>query len=133
MSRDVWDEIAEKLREGLNAEILSEPNVTSVDVVLHLLRSQPTVMFAPGKTVFDPYCGVGQLLVGAKWVKVLVHGMAESDAESELYGCDPHRENVAITQRRLPGATVLLGDPADPDTPRPGQTAEELRQLQTLL
>lgn len=132
MSRDVWAEIHAHLTTGLDEATLANPTTTPPNVVVHLLQTQPTVLFAPGKTVFDPSCGVGQLLLGVKWVKVLVHEMTEQQAVQDLYGCDLDRKNLNIARARLGGGTLILGDPSNPNTQVPGQTPDEHTQLLTL-
>lgn len=105
---------------------------TPTALVIEMLRALPTEALAPGKTVLDPACGDGQFLVAAKWVKVLLHGMSESDAHAELYGIDIMRDNVDLCRRRLGGGTIVMGNTLDPFTKLAGQTKEEQHLMKSL-
>lgn len=98
---------------------------TPTGLVVEMLRSRPHGTFGPGRTVLDPACGDGQFLVAVKWVKVLVHQMAEQDALAELYGVDVMRDNVELARRRLGGGTIVLGDTLRPTVRLDGQTDDE--------
>ena len=88
--------------------------------------------FLPGKTVLDPACGDGQFLVAIKYVKILIHGMTESDALQDIYGVDIMRDNVDLCKKRLGGGTVLMGDSLCPEKRFTEQTEEEHKQMRIL-
>jgi type I restriction-modification system DNA methylase subunit len=87
--------------------------------------------FAPGKTVIDPACGDGQLLVPVKWLKVLHHGMTEEDALKDIYGVDIMRDNVDLCKKRLGGGSgnIYMGNTLDPHTKLKDQTEYEYRRM----
>ena len=141
MSRVLWDQIRRRMDE--HAYMAGVPRAaervratgevfTPTGLVLDMIVRLPLTRFAPGQTVLDPACGDGQVLVAAKWVKVLHHAMSEEDALAEIYGIDIMRDNVDLCLRRLGGGTVVMGDALCPDRRLPGQTEEEhhlMRQL----
>lgn len=100
---------------------------TPTPLVIELLQSMPIEQFAPGKTVIDPACGDGQLLVPVKWLKVLHFGMTEADAVKDLYGVDIMRDNVDLCRQRLGGGNIVMGNSLEPLTRLDGQTDEEYR------
>ena len=104
------------------------PTKLVIEMMQKLLDQDPDV-FAPGKTVLDPACGDGQLLVPVKWFKVLVHGMSEADAVADLYGVDIMRDNVDLCKARLGGGNIVMGNTLDPLTRLEEQTAEELKLM----
>ena len=79
-------------------------------LVIDILKKSDLNTFGPGKTVIDPACGDGQLLVPVKWLKVLHHGMTEENALKDIYGVDIMRDNVDLCKKRLGGGTILMGD-----------------------
>jgi 2-polyprenyl-3-methyl-5-hydroxy-6-metoxy-1,4-benzoquinol methylase len=104
---------------------------TPTDLVIRMLHECGADKFTPGKTVLDPACGDGQFLVAVKWVKVLFHGMTESDALNDIYGIDLMRDNVDLCKKRLGGGTILMGDSLNPGERIKEQTdAEHNRLLQ---
>ena len=102
---------------------------TPTDLVIRMLRECGADKFAPGKTVLDPACGDGQFLVAVKWVKVLFHGMTESEALNDIYGIDLMRDNVDLCKKRLGGGTILMGDSLNPDNRIKNQSEEEHYQM----
>ena len=105
---------------------------TPSQLVVEMLSRLEIEKFGPGMKVLDPACGDGQFLVGAKWVKVLAHGMTEAAATDDLYGVDIMRDNVCLCRERLGGGTILLGDTLRPDIRIDGQTDEEYRLMRDL-
>ena len=91
------------------------PTTLVIEMMQQMLINNPDV-FAPGKTVLDPACGDGQLLVPVKWYKVLVHGMTEEDAVKDLYGVDIMADNVEVCKRRLGGGNIICDNLLDPQT-----------------
>ena len=136
-----WDQIAalsdthgymsgvDRMSERVKAtgEIFT-PTKLVIEMMQKLLEQDPDV-FAPGKTVLDPACGDGQLLVPVKWFKVLVYGMTEADAVADLYGVDIMRDNVDLCKARLGGGNIVMGNTLDPLTRLEEQTAEELKLM----
>tara|TARA_B100001094_G_C17493639_1_gene467669 strand:+ start:124 stop:534 length:411 start_codon:yes stop_codon:yes gene_type:complete len=102
---------------------------TPTDLVIRMLRECGADKFTPGKTVLDPACGDGQFLVAVKWVKVLFHGMTESDALNDIYGVDLMRDNVDLCKKRLGGGTILMGDSLNPGERIKEQTDTEYNRL----
>ena len=102
---------------------------TPTDLVIDMLQKTDLDCFLPGKTVLDPACGDGQFLVAIKYVKILIHGMTESDALQDIYGVDIMRDNVDLCKKRLGGGTVLMGDSLFPEKELPEQTEEEHKQM----
>lgn len=98
-------------------------------LVVEILEYLDPAVYGPGKTVIDPACGDGQFLVGAKWAKILIHGMSESDAIADLYGVDIMRDNVDVCKIRLGGGTILMGNALSPGERLEGQTEEEHQQM----
>lgn len=136
-----WDEITarsdehgymsgvDRMSERVKAtgEIFT-PTKLVLEMMQKLLDQDPEV-FAPGKTVLDPACGDGQLLVPVKWFKVLVYGMSEAEAVADLYGVDIMRDNVDLCKARLGGGNIVMGNTLDPLTPLPEQTDEEAKLM----
>jgi type I restriction-modification system DNA methylase subunit len=127
---ETWQQIAEhsdrghaymsgvnrsKERMQKNSETFT-PTHLVIEMMQQMLINNPDV-FAPGKTVLDPACGDGQLLVPVKWYKVLVHGMSEEDAVNDLYGVDIMPDNVEVCKRRLGGGNIICDNLLDPQTP----------------
>jgi len=102
---------------------------TPTDLVIRMIRECGVDKFAPGKTVFDPACGDGQFLVASKWVKILFHGMTESDALNDIYGVDLMRDNVDLCKKRLGGGTILMGNSLDYTKRIKEQTDKEYQEL----
>ena len=126
---DIWQQILElsdrnhlymsgvdrsKERMQENGETFT-PTWLVIEMMQKMLANDPDV-FAPGKTVIDPACGDGQLLVPVKWYKVLVHGMTEEDAVKDLYGVDIMPDNVEVCKRRLGGGNIICDNMLDPQT-----------------
>lgn len=142
MNTLLWQQITEKTNEhgymsGVDrmsdrvkatAEIFT-PTPLVIEMMQLLLKQDPEA-FAPGKTILDPACGDGQLLVPVKWYKVLHHGMSQESAERDLYGVDIMRDNVDLTRQRLPGAHIVMGNTLDPLAKLEEQTEEEARLMQ---
>ena len=129
MTAKVWDRILflsdtnhsymggvdrSKERMQANGETFT-PTALVIEMMQQMLANDPDV-FAPGKTVIDPACGDGQLLVPVKWYKVLVHGMTEEDAVKDLYGVDIMPDNVEVCKRRLGGGNIICDNMLDPQT-----------------
>lgn len=125
---DIWKRIADKTNEhgymsGVDRESdrvkatgeVYTPTDVTIDMMKLALKSNPDV-FAPGKTVIDPACGDGQLLVPVKWYKVFHHGMSEEDAVKDLYGVDIMEDNVELCKRRLGGGNIYCDDCLNPQT-----------------
>jgi 2-polyprenyl-3-methyl-5-hydroxy-6-metoxy-1,4-benzoquinol methylase len=98
---------------------------TPTKLAIEMIQKLGVDAFAPGKTVIDPACGDGQLLVPVKWLKVLHFGMFEEDALKDIYGVDIMRDNVDLCKKRLGGGTILMGNTLDPNTRLSEQTQEE--------
>ena len=88
------------------------PTTTVIQMMQTGLADNPE-LYGPGKTVLDPACGDGQLLVPVKWYKVLHYGMSEEDALKDIYGVDIMRDNVDLCKKRLGGGTILMGNTLD--------------------
>ena len=141
MSKIIWDKIKDcmndhsymgeidrdEYRIKATAEIF-----TPTDLVIDMLQKTDLDCFLPGKTVLDPACGDGQFLVAIKYVKILIHGMTESDALQDIYGVDIMRDNVDLCKKRLGGGTVLMGDSLCPEKRFTEQTEEEHKQMRIL-
>ena len=138
MSDKLWSEVKNKMddhsymgeidRDEYRVKVTAEV-FTPTDLVIRMLRECGAVKFAPGKTVLDPACGDGQFLVAVKWVKVLFHGMTESEALNDIYGIDLMRDNVDLCKKRLGGGTILMGDSLNPDNRIKNQSEEEHYQM----
>ena len=140
MSDKLWSEVKNRMddhsymgeinRDEYRVKVTAEV-FTPTDLVIRMLRECGVDKFTPGKTVLDPACGDGQFLVAVKWVKVLFHGMTESDALNDIYGIDLMRDNVDLCKKRLGGGTILMGDSLNPGERIQEQTdAEHNRLLQ---
>lgn len=125
---DIWQQIADRANEhgymsGVDREServkatgeVYTPTALTIEMMQKMLENDPDV-FAPGKTILDPACGDGQLLVPVKWYKVLVHGMTEEDAVKDLYGVDIMPDNVEVCKRRLGGGNIICDNMLDPQT-----------------
>ena len=104
---------------------------TPTDTVVQMIELTGIDKFESGKTVFDPMCGDGQLLVPVKWLKVLHHGMTEEDALKDIYGVDIMRDNVDLCKKRLGGGSgnIYMGNTLDPNTKLEDQTEYEYRRI----
>jgi hypothetical protein len=141
MSALLWSEIALRMNEhgymhGVERTVdrvrATGEIFTPTALVLEMIAGIPLDRFGPGRTVLDPACGDGQFLVAAKWVKVLAHGMSESEAMAEIYGIDIMRDNVDLCRRRLGGGTIVMGNALDPFAILDGQTPSEQELMRTL-
>ena len=138
MSDKLWSEVKDRMndhsymgeidRDEYRVKVTAEV-FTPTDLVIRMIRECGADKFAPGKTVLDPACGDGQFLVASKWVKVLFHGMTESDALDDIYGIDLMRDNVDLCKKRLGGGTILMGDSLNPEKRIKEQTDTEHNEL----
>ena len=138
MSDELWSEVKNRMddhsymgeinRDEYRVKVTAEV-FTPTDLVIRMFRECGVDKFAPGKTVLDPACGDGQFLVAVKWIKVLFHGMTESDALNDIYGIDLMRDNVDLCKKRLGGGTILMGDSLNPGERIKDQTSEEHNRL----
>ena len=138
MSDKLWSEVKDRMndhsymgeidRDEYRVKVTAEV-FTPTDLVIRMVRECGADKFAPGKTVLDPACGDGQFLVAVKWVKVLFHGMTESDALDDIYGIDLMRDNVDLCKKRLGGGTILMGDSLNPEKRIKEQTDTEHNEL----
>ena len=138
MSDKLWSEVKNKMddhlymggidRDEYRVKVTAEV-FTPTDLVIRMVRDCGADKFAPGKTVLDPACGDGQFLVAVKWVKVLFHGMTESDALNDIYGVDLMRDNVDLCKKRLGGGTIIMGDSLNPRNTIDGQTDAEHNEM----
>ena len=138
MSDKLWSEVKDRMndhsymgeidRDEYRVKVTAEV-FTPTDLVIRMVRECGADKFAPGKTVLDPACGDGQFLVAVKWVKVLFHGMTESDALNDIYGIDLMRDNVDLCKKRLGGGTILMGDSLNPEKRIKEQTNTEHNEL----
>ena len=95
---------------------------TPTDIVIKMIEKSGIDKYGPGKIVLDPACGDGQMLVTAKWLKILHFGMTEKYALNELYGVDIMRDNVDLCKKRLGGGNVYMGDFLNPNIKLDEQT-----------
>ena len=138
MSDKFWSEVKDRMddhsymsgidRDEYRVKVTAEV-FTPTDLVIRMIRECGVDKFTPGKTVLDPACGDGQFLVASKWVKVLFHGMTESDALNDIYGIDLMRDNVDLCKKRLGGGTIVMGDSLNPEKRIKGQTDTEHDKL----
>ena len=138
MHATLWDKVKQRMddhsymgeidRDEYRVKVTAEV-FTPTELVIRMLQDCGADKFAPGKTVLDPACGDGQFLVGAKWVKVLFHGMTESEALNDIYGIDLMRDNVDLCKKRLGGGTILMGDSLHPDKRIEQQTIQEHHEM----
>ena len=100
-------------------------------LVIDILKKSDLDTFGPGKTVIDPACGDGQLLVPVKWLKVLHHGMTEENALKDIYGVDLMRDNVDLCKKRLGegSGNIYMGNTLDPHTKLKDQTEYEYKRM----
>jgi len=130
----MWDKIAEltdqhdymgeitrdEYRVKATAEVF-----TPTKLIIEILQQMDINQFAPGKTVIDPSCGDGQLLVPVKWLKIMYFNMSEEDALKDIYGVDIMRDNVDLCKKRLGGGNIVMGNTLDPNTRIPDQLEYE--------
>ena len=138
MSDKLWSEVKNRMddhsymgeinRDEYRIKVTAEV-FTPTDLVIRMICKCGADKFIPGKTVLDPACGDGQFLVAVKWVKVLFHGMTESDALCDIYGIDLMRDNVDLCKKRLGGGTILMGDSLHPEKRIKDQTETEHNEL----
>ena len=138
MSDKLWSEVKNRMddhsymsgidRDEYRVKVTAEV-FTPTDLVIRMVRECGADKFAPGKTVLDPACGDGQFLVAVKWIKVLFHGMTESEALNDIYGIDLMRDNVDLCKKRLGGGTILMGDSLHPEKRIKDQTNAEHNEL----
>jgi len=138
MSDKLWSEVKNRMddhsymgeinRDEYRVKVTAEV-FTPTDLVIRMVRECGADKFASGKTVLDPACGDGQFLVAVKWVKVLSHGMTESDALNDIYGIDLMRDNVDLCKKRLGGGTILMGDSLHPEKRIKEQTNTEYNEM----
>ena len=95
---------------------------TPTNIVIKMIEKSGIDKYGPGKIVLDPACGDGQMLVTAKWLKILHFGMTEKYALNELYGVDIMRDNVDLCKNRLGGGHVFMGDFLNPNLKLDEQT-----------
>ena len=95
---------------------------TPTNIVIKMIEKSGIDKYGPGKIVLDPACGDGQMLVTAKWLKILHFGMTEKYALNELYGVDIMRDNVDLCKKRLGGGNVYMGDFLNPNIKLDEQT-----------
>ena len=100
-------------------------------LAIDILKKNPD-LYGPGKTVLDPACGDGQLLVPVKWLKVLHFKMSEEDALKDIYGVDLMRDNVDMCKKRLGGGNIIMGNTLEPMKRFKEQTDEEHTQMKNL-
>jgi 2-polyprenyl-3-methyl-5-hydroxy-6-metoxy-1,4-benzoquinol methylase len=89
------------------------PTFLVIEMMQKMLEENAAV-FEPGKTILDPACGDGQLLVPIKWFKVLNYGITEAEALTDIYGVDIMRDNVDLCKKRLGGGTIIMGSTVEP-------------------
>jgi len=141
MSDELWSEVKNRMddhsymgeinRDEYRVKVTAEV-FTPTDLVIRMLRECGADKFTPGKTVLDPACGDGQFLVAVKWVKVLFHGMTESDALYDIYGVDLMRDNVDLCKKRLGGGTILMGNSLNYTKKLTEQTNKEYHEITRL-
>lgn len=102
---------------------------TPTDTVIEMIELSGVNNYSKGKTVLDPACGDGQLLVTVKYLKVLHFGMSEQDALNDIYGVDIMRDNVDLCKKRLGGGTIIMGDTLRPEIRLKDQTKEEYNKM----
>ncbi len=95
----------DKQRVQATAEVF-----TPTDLVLELIRSGDLQSFKKGKTILDPACGDGQFLLVAKLIKQFIFHMSEEEALNEIYGIDIMVDNVDLTNKRLGGGHIKVGN-----------------------
>ena len=106
---------------------------TPTDTVIQMIQNVDINQYAPGKTIIDPACGDGQLLVPVKWLKVIHFGMTEKDAVKDIYGVDIMRDNVNLCRKRLSGGHIIMGNTLYPDIKLLHQTEAEFRLIREWL
>ena len=131
----MWDKIKEEMNKvhflgNMSREV--DDFFTLTDTAIEMYQKMDLETFAPGKTVCDPACGNGQLLIPAKMIKVLHYGMSEQDALDEIYGVDIVRQYVDMCKERLGGGNILMGNYLDPDKRLPEQTKDEYEKMKKI-
>jgi hypothetical protein len=120
------------------------PTATVIDMMKQMLEADSTC-FEPGKTILDPACGDGQLLVPVKWFKVLVYDLKPSEALQDIYGVDIMRDNIDLCRKRLINCAedapayatlyevvsqrIIMGNTLDPLTKLDEQTEAEAKLM----
>ena len=131
----MWDKIKQEMNSihflGSRSRDIDD-FFTLTDTAIEMYQKMDLETFAPGKTVCDPACGNGQLLVPAKMIKVLHYGMSEQDALDEIYGVDIVRQYVDMCKERLGGGNILMGNYLDPDERLPEQTEDEYEKMKKI-
>jgi len=102
---------------------------TPTDTVIEMIEYIGVDNYSEGKSVLDPACGDGQLLVTVKCLKVLHFDMSEQDALNDIYGVDIMRDNVDLCKKRLGGGTIIMGDTLRPENRLDEQIEEEYRKM----
>ena len=74
---------------------------TPTELALDMIENCPIEEFGPGKTVLDPACGDGQLLLPILCIKIFHFGESAAQSMSEIFGVDIMRDNVDLCRRRL--------------------------------
>jgi type I restriction-modification system DNA methylase subunit len=133
----MWEQIAELTNQhGYMSGVDREPDrvkatgevYTPTELVIEMmqkmLETDPDI-FAPGKTILDPACGDGQLLVPVKWFKVLNYDISEQQALNDIYGVDIMRDNVDLCKKRLGGGNIIMANTLEPYTKLDEQTDTE--------
>ena len=131
----MWDKIKEEMHKvhflgNRSREV--DDFFTPTDPVIEMYQKMDLESFAPGKTVCDPACGNGQLLIPVKMIKVLHYGMTDQDALAEIYGVDIVRQYVDSCKKRLGGGNILMGNYLDPDERLLEQSDNEYDQMKKL-
>ena len=102
---------------------------TPTDTVIEMIEHIGIDNYSKGKSVLDPACGDGQLLVTVKCLKVLHFDMSEQDALNDIYGVDIMRDNIDLCKKRLGGGTIIMGDTLRPEIRLKEQTKEEYNKM----
>jgi type I restriction-modification system DNA methylase subunit len=140
----MWEKIAELTNQhGYMSGVDREPErvkktgeiYTPTALVIEMMQKMigtDNDIFAPGRTIIDPACGDGQLLVPVKWYKVLRYNITEEDALRDIYGVDIMRDNVDLCKRRLGGGNIYMGNTLSPEIQLDEQTEEEHEAMKEL-
>lgn len=124
----MWEQIAERTNQHgymsgvdrMSERVKATGEVfTPTALVIEMMQAMLTEnkdVFAPGKTILDPACGDGQLLVPVKWYKVLHHGMSEEEAVQDIYGIDIMQDNIDMCKKRLGGGNIYCDNLLKPET-----------------
>ena len=136
--KNMWDKITELTNSHGYMSSIDRPTdhvkktgeiYTPTNLIIKILQQSNLDDFAPGKTVIDPACGDGQLLVPVKWLKVLHFDMTEENALKDIYGVDIMRDNVDLCKKRLGGGNILMGNTLEPHTKLEEQTEYEHQKM----